>query len=171
MNLDRTGVFLARVHRWGVKPSEVEGSQAIAVKIQFWILAERGETGGWDDWSEYEETFVWGDFYVITKDGAGNEVPVRQLVDAIGWKGSFALFDSPPPEDLQVQIEVEKNGDRHRVQWLRPRDSRPGGRIKGTADGPALAGLDSAFGSKMRALVSSAKKGGTPKPADVEPTE
>ena len=57
-----------------------DSSQAVAVSMEILIL-EQLDGSKWASWSEYEEHNVYGDYYVVKKDGSVNATIVEQLVD------------------------------------------------------------------------------------------
>ena len=131
--LDREGIFKARLLEWNVKPSEK--SQAVAISIEFHIL-DQLDGNDWISWERYEDHSVWGDFYVVKSDGQINTGPVEQLAQSIGWNGDFNAVNNDPP-DTVVQITVkedEYDGKiRYRAQWINPGNftPRPGGSNSG----------------------------------------
>ena len=79
MNIDREGIFKARPLQWRVKV--FDGSLSVAIAIEFAIVAQLADNE-WQDWSGYDEHRVWGDWWVVKKDGKPNVSAVEQLRDA-----------------------------------------------------------------------------------------
>lgn len=168
--LDREGIFKARPVSWRVKT--FEGKSTVAIAIEFVVLAQLTEAvdeagqkrHDWQDWSDYLEHRVWGDYWVITKNGAPNEVTVQQLAESLGWGGSLKAVTAGPPPDRVVQITVKAdtyNGKTNfKAGWMNPGDytPTPGGAPKEEVDA-----LEAQFGSLLRAAASGARQ--PPKPA------
>lgn len=155
--LDQKGDFKAAVLAAEVRK---ETSGAIGVAILFGITAAKGGEAGWTDWTEYDVE-VRGTFYVIKRDGTTNERTFRDLVDVLGWGGSFANVDEMVGKPCQVAVGAEeyKGKTQYRVDWLNPLDWEGFG--LGNVDQAGVASLDAQFGSKLRALGA----GGGMKPA------
>ena len=153
--LDREGIFKARLLEWNVKPSEK--SQAVAISIEFHIL-DQLDGNDWISWERYEDHSVWGDFYVVKSDGQINTGPVEQLAQSIGWNGDFSAVNSDPP-DTVVQITVkedEYDGKiRYRAQWINPGDFTP---RPAAATAEKVTELNSRYGSLLRAAAGAAKE-------------
>ena len=75
MQLDRPGIFKAVPTAWKIRSYD---SGAVAVSIQFLINAQL-DGNEWVSWAEAEEHTVYGEFFVIKKDGTINQTIVTQL--------------------------------------------------------------------------------------------
>ncbi len=168
--LDRAGIFRARPLSWCVR--DRQDSAAIAISIEYQILAQL-DGSDWADWSEFEEHTIFGDHYVVKRDGTINTVTVEQLAESLGWSGDLRSVTGVPP-DVVVQITVKAetyNGvERLKVAWINPGDFSP--RPESAAP-ETVAKLQSRFGSLLRAAAGSkAKKPAPPAPAaQSEPVE
>ncbi len=163
--LDRSGIFRARPLSWSVRTSET--SQAVALSIEFLILAQL-DGSNWASWTEYEEHRVFGDFYVIKRDGSVNQKMVDQLVSSLGWSGDLRQVGQAAP-DVTVQITVKEdayNGQvRFKADWINPGDYVP---QPGSASEGELGTLQARFGSLLRAAATGAARGVPAKPAPVK---
>ncbi|MEJ2202923.1 MAG: hypothetical protein P8170_02305 [Gemmatimonadota bacterium] len=152
--LDRSGIFRARPLSWSVRSSET--SQAVAISIEFLVLAQL-EGSTWSSWADYEDHRVFGDFYVIKRDGSVNATMVEQLVSSLGWSGDLRQVGQAVP-DVTVQITVKEdtyNGQvRFKADWVNPGDHVP--QAGGASDGE-LGRLQARFGSLLRAAAAGAK--------------
>lgn len=167
MNLNRDGKFLAKMVAWRAKQFD---SGAVAIGIEF---RATDELFG-DDWEPMREpATVFGDFWVVGKDGSPNTKTAKRM-SAIGWDGTFSSINSPPPEGpVRITVEPEnyKGKTTWKVKWVNPltKDGDAGGESASTAD------LDAKFGSKLQqALNRKGKPDATPpKPAGVvrKPTD
>ena len=157
--LNRPGIFKAREESRRIKT--FPNSSSVAIAIEFVVLAEQNGDD-WTDWSGYEETRVWGDFFVVKKDGTPNVTTVQQLAASLEWSGS--LRDTTPRRDLVVQITVkgeDYNGKTyHKASWINPGDHMPGAP---GADDQEIGQLEARFGSLLKAAAGSAKKAPPPK--------
>lgn len=153
--LDRIGDFKAHATAWKVKT--FGSSKSVAVAIEFAIDAQL--TPEALDYAEYEEHRVWGDFFVVGKDGQPLEKTVTRLVSVLGWTGSLRDIVKSPPPDHAVQITVESEeyqGKTYfKVKWLNAEGFVPNG---GGADAAEVDQLEAQFGSLLRAAAGSAKK-------------
>lgn len=161
MKLDREGTFMARPATWGVKTGKE--SQSVAINMGFVVTAQR-DGDEWIDWSQYDEHVVYGDFWIVKKDGSINTNAVDSLVRAFGpesikWIGDLRRIDGQPPE-TPVQIVVEPDDffdpPRFKVKWINAADYEPTPML---ADAMAVGGLQGRFGSLLRAAASSAAQG------------
>ena len=101
--LDRPGIFKARLLNWAVRTAD---SGAVAVAAEYLILAQL-DGSEWIDWSGAEEHSVFGDTYVVKKDGTVHTSGVEQLVAALGWNGDLRSVVGRPP-DVVVQVTVKE---------------------------------------------------------------
>lgn len=150
MNLDRAGIFKARPFSWKVKT--FSNSSSVAIAIEFVVLAQL-DGGEWQDWDGYAEHRVWGDFFVVKKDGKPNTTTVQQLAASIGWDGSLKLPLQPPQRVVQITVKEEfyKEQTYYKAQWINPEDFVPTG---GGASEEEVHQLDARFGSLLRAAAS-----------------
>jgi len=153
-NLDRTGIFKAVPKSWGIKTPE--GSASVAVSIRFTITAQL-EDRVWTDWTGFEEHTVYGDFWIVGKNGNVRPEAVEELVAALGWNGDLRSVKGSPPRVL-VQITVkseENNGTTYfKAAWIKPGDYSP---HPGAAKAEDVAGLQARYGSLLRAAASTVK--------------
>ncbi len=153
--LDRAGIFRAIIKSWGIKQSA--SSQSVAINMEFAIL---GEIAGNDfvSWHECDEHIVYGDFWIVKKDGGINATTVDSLVAAFGWDGNLrSVNDFPPAVEVQITVNKETYNDRifYKASWINHRDYTPGPDL---ADDGQIASLDGRFGSMLRAAAASAQR-------------
>lgn len=153
MRLDRAGIFKAKPTSWGVQKSE--GSQSVAIAIDFTILAQL-EGYEWADWSGYEEHTITGYFWVIKKDGSINSTTVTSICESLYWNCSLESIANDPVPDMVVQITVKEetyNGQtRLKVGWLNPGDYSPKAAYAPVEE---VKELQTRFGSLLRAAGGS----------------
>jgi hypothetical protein len=152
--LDRPGIFKARLLNWAVRTAE---SGAVAITAEYLILSQL-DGSEWIDWSGAEEHSVFGDTYVVKKDGTVHTSGVEQLVAALGWNGDLRSVVGRPP-DVVVQVTVKdeeyQGKKRLKVAWVNPGDYTP---RPETASDSDVAKLQVRFGSLLRAAASVATK-------------
>lgn len=169
--LDREGIFKAKPVAWKVK--KFDGKNTIAIAIELAIVAQL-DGQQWTDWRQYDQVHVWGDWFVMKKDGQPNTAAIEQLATSLGWDGSLrAMFGSPPDRVVQITVKAENyNGETyHKATWMNPEDFVPTG---GGANEQEVGQLEARFGSLLRAAAGAgAKKAApakpAPKPAEPEP--
>jgi len=153
MWIDREGIFKAVPSDWIVEQAE---SGAIGIKIKFAII-EYLENGQWADWRNFGPYDASGTYWVVKKDGTVNTVTVNQLVESLGWDGTFAHVDKEAPQ-VVVQIAVKQGtyNDKtfFKAGWMNPGDFTP---EKKQLDPDIVKNLDSRFGSLLRAAASQTK--------------
>ena len=167
--LDRAGIFRARPLSWRMRSSD--SSQAVAVSMEFLIL-EQLDGSKWASWSEYEEHNVYGDFYVVKKDGSVNATIVEQLVSSLGWSGDLRdLAKAVPDVVVQITVKADEWGGqtRYKAEWLNPGDYVP---LAKASTGGSLDAAQARFGSLLRAAAAAAKPPApaTPSPARPAPS-
>lgn len=161
MKLDREGTFMARPVTWGVKTGKE--SQSVAVNMGFVVTAQR-DGDEWIDWSQYDEHIVYGDFWIVKKDGSINTNAVDSLVRAFGpesikWIGDIRRIDGDPPQvPVQIVVKAEdfKGTTYYKVAFINAADYEPQPYL---ADSTTVGGLQGRFGSLLRAAASSAAQG------------
>ncbi len=110
--LDRPGIFKARPLSWAVRTAE---SGAVSISAEYLVLAQLDGTE-WIDWSEAEEHTVFGDTYVVKRDGTVNTSGVEQLVAALGWNGDLrSVVGRPPQVVVQINVKDEEYQGKRRV--------------------------------------------------------
>lgn len=153
--LDREGIFMARAIAWQVRV--FESSSAAAINIEFQVLGQLNDQGGWDDWRSYEDHTVFGSFFFAKKDGTLNEVTVEQLVKSGLWDGNlFTVNDGPPPTtavQISVGAEEYKGQTYYKAKWVNHKDFKP--QPPGASEGDVRR-LNDRFGSLLRACAASA---------------
>lgn len=154
--IDRTGIFKAQPVRWLVKNSAHSASVAIAIEF---VIISQLDGSEWASWAEYEEHRVWGDFWIIGREGKPNIQKCEQLAAALGWSGQLrdVVAGGPPPCIVQVTVKenVYEGKTSFRVDWIEPEDYVPTG---GGADADEIDALDNRFGSLLRAAVAGKTK-------------
>jgi hypothetical protein len=174
IKLDREGIFMARAIGWQVRT--FDSSQAVAVNIEFQILGQLNDAGGWDDWREYEEHTVYGMFFVLKKDGTVNTTTIEQLARSLGWNGDLYTIgdDSPPRVPVQITVKAEeyKSSLIYKASWINPKDFKP---QPIGASNQQVADLNARFGSLLRAAAAAALSPKTEKPVSpgslLQPTQ
>lgn len=140
---------------WRVKT--FEGKPTVAIAMEFVIL---GQLDGreWTDWRDYEEHRVWGDFFIVGKEGKPNVAKVQKLNEALGWDGSLSVIVGSQPPDVTVQITVNEDAYNGRVSyradWIEAGDYVP----TSGASTDEVKALDMRFGSLLRAAAGGSKK-------------
>ncbi len=158
MNLEREGIFKARILAWSVREAD---SGAVSVNLRLLILAELEGTA-WQSWEGFEEHAVYGDFYVVKKDGTVNTAAVEQLAAAIGWDGNLgSILGAPPDKVVQVTVKADtyKDVTRYKAAWINPEDYTP--TPQGESEGDVKK-LQARFGSLLRAAAQGSKKTAPP---------
>lgn len=162
--LDREGIFKCRPVSWRVK--SFEGKKSVAIAIEFVVLAQLNDANDWEPWDGYAEVRVWGDYFVVGKEGQPITVTCEQLASSMGWTGSLRAVAGGPPPDCVVQVQVKadtyKDSTRHKAGWMNPGDYMP---TPGGAPADEVDLLDAQFGSLLRAAAASSKKSPPPKAA------
>lgn len=155
--LDREGIFMARAQQWSVRTFET--SQAVAINIEFLILGQLNQDGGWDDWRNYDEHTCWGMFFITKKDGTVNAVTVEQLARSLGWSGDLQVVANTTPPRTPVQITVKGEEYRgtvaYKASWINPKDYTPS--PHGASD-EEVGRLQARFGSLLRAAAAAAAR-------------
>lgn len=162
--LEREGIFKARPVKWAVRKAE---SGAVSVNLQLLILAQL-DGDDWVSWEAAEDHFVYGDFYVVKKDGKINSAAVERLVGSLGWDGDLrSVFGDPPRVVVQATVKADTyNGvTRYKASWLNPENYVPGSFGESEDD---VKQLQARYGSLLRAAASGAVKAGAPKPAQAQ---
>lgn len=168
-NLDRTGIFKVIPQSWQVRRKE---TGSVAISFRFLVIAELTSSSEWHDWTQYGEFQVYGDYYVIGKNGQVNQKTVEQLSASIGWRGTLGEIAKAPPPKVVVQVKVEENTfngkTTYRAGWMNPGDYVP---TMGGEDAETISTLDAQFGSLLRAAANSTQRptGKPPAPSPKTP--
>ncbi len=163
--LDRPGIFKARPLSWAVRTAD---SGAVAIAIEYVVLAQLDGTS-WVDWSAADEHAVFGDTYVVKRDGTVHTSGVEQLAAALGWNGDLrAVAGAPPQVVVQITVKEEEYQGKKRlkVSWVNPGDYSPRPEAASDSD---VARLQVRFGSLLRAAAAVSAKPPAPKPAPAAP--
>lgn len=161
--IDREGFYQADVMGRRVKTFP---SGSIAISLRFAVSAywngEEWEGVGDENWE------VWGDFFVIKKDGTPNEKTVRDLVEILGWNRDLESVEedgwNPPMCSIQVKRETFNGRPMFKAAWLHPKDQKPGDGVKST-DPALVKQLQSKYGSRLKQVaVQGGQKQATPAP-------
>ena len=168
--LAQTGIFKAQVLSWGVRKAN---SGAIAVNFEFLIRSEL-ENDTWASWDDFDQHTVYGDWWVVKKDGTINQGAVDQLVQVLGWNGDLnSIIGDPPALIVQIAVKDEEydGKTRYKAAWMNPEDYQPAG----VGEAPAeVQVIQNRFGGLLRAAAAaSAQKQGqaptAPPPAAAAP--
>lgn len=161
--LEQQGIFKCKALSWEIQEAQ---SGAVGVNMSFLVLEEL-EGDKWVSWAEYPEHMFYGTWWVVKKDGTINTSAVEQLAKSLGWDGNLASITGTPPTDT-VQVSVKPDTyegvTRYKGDWMNPGNYSGGS--GNAADPQKVKGLQSRFGSLLRAAAASAKatepKPGTP---------
>lgn len=167
--LQQEGDFKALPRFWTLKNTK---SGAVAVNIEFLILEEH-EGGEWASWSEFPDHHVYGDWWVVKRDGRPNQSAVDQLVSCLGWNGDLnAIFGDAPEQIVQINVKAEVyNGSTYyKATWMDEEGAAIGGGNFG-ADETERKALAGKFNSLLKAAASAKAKpkGKGPKGPKVKP--
>ncbi len=164
-NLDREGIFKARPISWSVLDAD---SGAVAVSLEFEILAQWDGEGGWIDWAGYEMHRCFGSWWVVKKNGQINTGAAEQLAVSLGWDGDLrSVFGGPPSRIVQVSVKAEEydGRTRYRAGWMNPEDYVP---QQAGASEEKVNELQSRYGSLLRAAATAT---GNSAPASTSPAD
>lgn len=159
VKLDREGRFKARPTSWTMRTRD---SGSVCVSIGYAILAQFDyDTESWIEWGDAaDDVYVYGDHYVIKKDGKPNNPMIEKLYDALGWDGNpDALLAAPPDIVVQISVKADEYQGKttFKVDWLDRGDAIPrkGGGANATPED--LVSVKAKFGSVLRAAFGAAK--------------
>ena len=164
--LSQEGIFKVQPMSWDIRTAN---SGAVAINFGF-IVREELEDGIWASWDGFDQHIVYGDWWVVKRDGKINQGAVDQLVDSLGWDGNLNAVIGPPPErivQVSVKGEVYEGVTRYKAQWMNPEDyaGKPGG---GGATEQEAQQLQNRFGSLLKAAAAVSRQG-APKEAKAKP--
>ena len=156
---DRTGHFRAEIIGYGIKKAE---SGAVAVTLHCKLTENWDEQAeAWVPWVEFDME-VYGDVWVVKKDGSLSDKQAQKLINFCGWNGSFAsIADStwkPTPCQIEVGREDYQGQTYYKIAWVNGFDSTPGQGNLGNVDAGGIKDLEARFGSPLRALAGNAKR-------------
>jgi len=155
--IDREGIFRCVPHDWWVTKAD---SGAVAVSLDLDIL-EQWNGSSWDDWTQYGQYTVPGDYWVVKKDGTVNQRTVEQLARSMGWDGNLTSVQGAPPNVLvsvSVKADTYEGKTRYKAGWMNPGDFSP----RFGAPPEEVTKLSSQFGSLLRAAAAGAAKAAKP---------
>lgn len=148
--LQQEGTFKVMPVSWKIMEAK---SGSVAVSFEFRVLSEL-ENGEWASWEQFEPHSVYGDFWIIKKDGSINQSAVDQLSASLGWDGNLnAVLGDPPKRIVQVQVNADTyNGKtRYKAGWMNPEHYVGGA---GGASESEVGSLQARFGGLLRAAAS-----------------
>lgn len=168
--IDRPGIFKAvpvsiAPRTWD-KPESP--SNSVSMSCQFEIIAKL-EGSDWHDWTGFQEGpyTVFGEYFIIKKDGTVNQTTCDQLAESLGWNGDIDAYRSGPPQ-VVVQIAVNQEEYQGKAQfkagWMRPGDYVPQPRA---ADEQTVKSVAVRFGSLLRAATAQKAAAAKPTPSPV----
>jgi hypothetical protein len=153
MQCDREGSFRGKIVEYGMKEF-ASGTVAIKFKAELTEIYDFGNKC-WEPWGEYQME-VFGDVFVVKKDGTLNEDAIKSLVDNAGWNGSFHSVEDKTWEPVPCQFSVKRsdhNGKTYfNASFINAFDSVPGGTMPKLDEGKVKS-LDTRFSAQLRALV------------------
>jgi hypothetical protein len=178
--VDREGTFRGTNVEYGTKEFPT-GAVTIKFKAELTELYDAANES-WIPWAEYQME-VYGDSFVVKKDGTLNDESVQALVNHAGWDGSFhSVLDAtwrPTPCQFSVKAEEYKGKTFYKAAFINGFDDVPGGSMPQLAP-DKVKSLDMRFGMQLRALAGNkmrnqaAPAAGTkppsPPPAAISPT-
>lgn len=159
------GIYRGEDSRWMAKQSK--SSDAVAITVKFW-LRERLRDGAWEPLAE--PCVVWGDFWVVGKDGSPNHGVCQNLKRCLGWDGSLDVDGPSPGRSVQVTVKIEDyNGKEYpKVSWLNPGDHVPD--KKARKDAPDTKALQRQHGKALKDAIGSATRD-DPRDAEISPDD
>ena len=160
-HIDREGIAQAVPREWWIRRVD---SGAVAVSFDFDVMSML-DGDDWHDWTQYGEYTVFGDWWVIKKDGTVNQGAVEQLALAIGWDGNLTSVQGPPPNylvQLTIKGEEYQGKRRYKAAWMNPGDHVPG---PAGATAEEVQAASNRFGSLLRAAATGAARAAKPVPA------
>lgn len=166
--VDREGSFRGVILEYGIKefPS---GSVSIKFKAELTEIYDF-EQEQWLPWDYDME--VYGDCFVVKKDGNLNEAAIASLVDNAGWDGKFQSITDQTWKPTPCQFSVKKSEHQGKTYFnaafINGFDDEPGGSLP-QMDPVKVKGLDAKFGSQLRALTGNKMRNQAPPPVGNKP--
>jgi hypothetical protein len=166
---DRDGTFRGVIVEYGLKDFQ-SGSTAVKYRAE---LSEmyNFETEQWMPWEEYQME-VYGDQFVVKKDGKLNTNGVNALMNHAGWNGSFDAIHNnrwrPTPCQFKVTAEEYQGKTYYKVAFINGFDDVPGGSMP-SLDEKRVKQLDETFTKQLRALGGNQARNEVAPPAGSRP--
>lgn len=166
---DREGAFRGNILEYTVKefPSGAVSIKYRAELTEIWD----GQNEEWIPWADYDME-VWGDCFVVKKDGSLNDAAIKSLVNHAGWDGKFTSLAEQTWKPTPCQFSVKKSEYQgttyYNAAFVNGFDDAPGGSLA-PVDPAAAKGLDSRFGAQLRALTGNKMRNQSPPPANAKP--
>lgn len=162
------GNYRVRPIAWTVQKSPRDDSQSTAIRIAYSIVARwDAESEQWVDWPQ--GWFVYGQHWIVKRNGQLNESAVRMLRESGVWNGDFSALEDDPPQNVTAIATVAENvyegNVSYRVDWVDANADAP--RTRGgfkPADPELLASLRARFQSQVRAIGGGSPQGTPPAP-------
>lgn len=151
--VQQEGLFRGFILTWGLKEFD-SGSICAKMKVQ---LTEAMIDGEWVDWSDAGLS-VWGDIWVVGKDGNLNERNCNDLIRSVGWDGDFDTvvkgdLNGLNQFQLRVKCETGRDGvDRYEIAYLREYNYIP---CCSKIEDDTVRKIQRKFKGKLAALASS----------------
>lgn len=149
--IDRQGMFRGRLVDFGIKTAR---SGAVAITVHAEIDAALIDDQ-WEDWTEFEFD-VFGDLWVIGRDGQIVEFVARDLCAFAGWDGDLESVVSgswtPPGLVFHVQPNEYEGIIRYKLTRVVDPENPVRGTISGVTADEARA-LQAEYGPALRAVV------------------
>ena len=168
-SVDRAGTFHAEVISYGMKEYE-SGSASVDICFRLTAWWHAGEEPRWHDWTTYGQE-VYGHFFVIKSDGQLNPTPIKQLIQHLGWDGSFdSISDGtwePTPCQVVVKEDTYKGETQMKADWLASYDAEPNLGME-TLSTERSKTLQMKFGGQLRVIAGNVTRQ-TNKPATPPP--
>lgn len=150
--LREEGRFCARVI--GARVKEFE-SGAAAQSLQFEVYSQYRD----GQWADHEPEHVWGDVWLVKKDGTAYPKAIENLVAVFGWDGDVeSWFDEGGDirADLPAcQIVTRAKDEKYlEVAWVNPLSSDPEEHGSGTgASDDHSARIKAKYGAQIGAIA------------------
>lgn len=166
---DRAGTFRGKIVEYGLKEFK---SGAVSVKYR----AELTEIYDFENeqWMPCEDWYmeVWGDAFVVGKEGKLNESAVKSLMANTGWNGQFSSIQNekwaPTPCQFKTKEDTYDGKSFFKADYINHYDDVPGGQMP-KLDDAKIKSLDEKYGKPIRAWSGNANRN-QPAPPASRPT-
>lgn len=163
--MNQEGDFRVLFVEYGVKERE-SGAVCISIcakVLDRWMPAADDKDGFWESWAEHD-VVVYGDFYIILKNGTLNDKQIESLIEYCGWNGDLSTIHSgswvPTPCRTSVKGDTYNGETRYKMSWLNDYNSTLGG--MNNLDDAALKRIEAKHASAMRAIAGNVNRNAVP---------
>lgn len=155
--IDREGLF-----RGTIKDYVLRQHESGCVSVFLVVSVDEAFNGvSWEDWRQFDMEAS-GAVFLVKKNGTANTKAIESFVDATGWDGSFSSMQNRTwvPRPIQYNVKAEEYNGKVglRIDYINPYDRTRQSKSAASVD---AAGLDSRFGSQMRAIAANRNRNGT----------